>query len=57
LPIDCVTSTRAIDTTAALTRMGQAGAVISTIETLAFELMEHDKHENFDKVIELLGST
>jgi hypothetical protein len=57
IPIDCVTSMRAIDRTAAITRMGQSGALISTFESLTFELLKDYKHENFKKVLTLLKST
>lgn len=57
LPVDCITSTRAMDRTAALNRIAHSGGVISTFESLTFELLKDYKHENFKMVLGILKGT
>lgn len=57
LPVDCLTSMRAIDRSAALQRMQQAGAVITTFESATFEMLGDYKHKNFKSVLNILKSS
>lgn len=57
LPVDCLTSMRAIDRSAALQRMQQAGGVLTTFESATFEMMGDYKHKNFKPILNILKSS
>ncbi len=50
IPADAVASRHALDRDVALRRLERAGAVITTSETVAFELMRDAKHPQFKAI-------
>lgn len=54
IPVDAVNSQRTSDCQVALERMSQAGAVLSTSESLIFEILRDAKHPFFKETLTLL---
>ena len=50
VPVDAVSSRKALDRDWALKRLAEAGATLSTTEALAFELLENAGHPRFKAV-------
>ncbi len=50
LAVDAIESRHSLDRETALHRMERAGAILTTTETAAFELLNDARHENFKKV-------
>eukprot|EP01040_Poterioochromonas_malhamensis_P010501 gene10501-11432_t len=51
---DAVSSQRPYDRTVALNRLGAAGAILTTAESLIFDLMKDAKHPNFKQISGLI---
>jgi len=51
---DCVSSRHKNDKEVALLRMGQSGAIITTYESLLFELCVSAKHKAFKDISKLI---
>ena len=47
LAVDCITSQRALDRETAVERLKQAGAIVTTSESVMFELMRAKEHPHF----------
>ena len=54
IPVDCVSSRNELDQKYALKEMLQAGAVLTTIERLAFGWLKDAKHPNFRAISKLI---
>jgi len=54
IPKDAVSSRKALDYETALERMAQAGAILSTVETVVFELLEKAGTDVFKSVSRLI---
>jgi len=54
LPIDAVASRSGLDKDAALRRLDKAGAVLTTVETVAFEWLRDAAHPSFKAVSKLI---
>ncbi len=54
LVVDCVGSRKDLDKEIAIKRMLQAGVVLTTYESLLFELTQSSKHENFKEISKLV---
>jgi nicotinamidase-related amidase len=57
LPADAITSIRSWERTIALQRMQSMGAVLTSVESLSFELLRDYKDEHFKAVAKLLKDT
>ena len=54
IPIDAVSSVRSFDRTVALKRLEASGAIMTTSETVLFQLMGDSKHPKFRTVSKLV---
>lgn len=54
LPLDAITSIRSSDRTYAIQRLLSEGGVISSVESLAFELLGNYKDEHFKEIAKVL---
>ena len=48
---DCISSSRELERSTAILRMAQAGAQMTTLESILFEIMRHSKHESFKQIL------
>ena len=48
---DCISSSRELERSTAILRMTQAGAQMTTLESILFEMMRHSKHECFKQIL------
>ena len=53
LPVDAISSQRAVDRDTALTRLSNAGAVLTTSESACFEILRDAKHPAFRSMLAL----
>ena len=49
---DCISSSRELERSTAIVRMTQAGAQMTTLESLMFEMMRHSKHPSFKTILD-----
>ncbi len=54
VPVDCVSSRNELDKTFALAQMKDAGAMLTTLEALAFSWLKGAKHPNFRAISKLI---
>jgi hypothetical protein len=54
LGVDGITSAKQIDRTVGIQRMMQSGAIVSSFENIAFEMLKDYKNDKFKPVLNIL---